>query len=98
MRITTAHLENLTDWVNHQKGYPCESAQYNQESGKLVWSVGHVMVRRWSGSWHVEQVVSEGGGVRDLRHGTARECYEFLRGMQEALMLDHFAERYGVAV
>jgi len=95
MRITTAHLENLTDWVNAEKGYPREAYQRN-ESGKLAAQVGHIMARRWSGSWHIEQMVNEGGGVRDLRSGTARECYEFLRGMQEAIQLDHFAERYGV--
>jgi hypothetical protein len=97
MRITTAHLENLTDWVNAEKGYPREAFKW-MASGNYEGQIGHILCKRSSGSWHIEQIVTKGGGVRDLRSGTARECYEFLRGMQEAIMLDHFAERYGVAV
>jgi len=93
MRITTAHLENLTDWINSEKGYPL-TAYERDADGILHAQQLHIIIRRYSGRCHVEQIVNAGGGVRDLNHGTARECYEFLRGMQEAIMLDQRAERY----
>ena len=93
MRITTAHLENLTDWINHEKGYPLLTWN-RDESGKLGASVGHIMAYRQNGHWSVVQIVNNGGGQRDLTHGTARECYEFLRGMQAAILLDHTMTRY----
>ena len=96
MRITTAHLENITDWINQEKGYPLEA--YTRTGDKLTANAGHIKVVRYNGRAHVEQIVNGGGGVRDLAHGTTREVYEFLRGMQEAIRLDHLAERYGVAV
>lgn len=92
MRITTAHLENLTDWINSEKGYP-EVAWRRDEVGVFQAQVLHVYVNRSSGSWHVNQMVNTGGGVRCLRSGTAREVYEFLRGMQEAVFLDDFKKR-----
>ena len=93
MRITNAHLENLTDFINHENGYPL-TAYERDADGILKAQHLHIMVRRYNGRCHVEQIVNTGGGVRDLHHGTARECYEFLRGMQEAIMLDNIAERY----
>lgn len=92
MRITTAHLENLTEWLNHEKGYP-EQAWVRADDGTFTAQVLHVYVNRSSGSWHVNQMVNTGGGVRCLRTGTAREIYEFLRGMQEAVFLDDFQKR-----
>ena len=92
MRITTAHLENLTDWINSEKGYP-EQAWVRAYDGTFTAQVLHVYVNRSSGSWHVNQMVNTGGGVRCLRSGTAREVYEFLRGMQEAVFLDDFKKR-----
>ena len=93
MRITTAHIDNLTDWVNFEKGYPREA--YTRTGDKFTANVGHIRAYRSSGRWMVVQQCA-GGGERDLRVGTAREVYEFLLGMQEAIQLDHFAERYGV--
>ena len=92
MRITQAHLENLTDWINHEKGYP-EVAWRRDEDGNFTAQVLHVYITRSSGSWHVDQMVNTGGGVRCLNSGTAREVYEFLRGMQEAIFLDDFQKR-----
>ena len=92
MRITTAHLENLTDWINSEKGYP-EQAWIRDDEGNLQAQVFHVYVQRSSGSWHVNQMVNTGGGVRNLNIGSAREVYEFLRGMQEAIFLDDFQKR-----
>jgi len=93
MRITQAHIENLTDFINHEKGYPL-TAYERDADGILNAQPLHIMVRRYSGRCHVEQIVNAGGGVRDLYHGTAREVYEFLRGMQEAVMLDRMVDRY----
>jgi len=92
MRITTAHLENLTDWINHEKGYPLEA--YTRTRDVFKANAGHIKVLRYNGRCHVEQIVNNGGGVRDLAHGTTREVYEFLRGMQAAIMLDHTMTRY----
>lgn len=92
MRITEAHLENLTDWINSEKGYP-EQAWVKAEDGTFTAQVFHVYVQRSSGSWHVNQMVNTGGGVRTLNIGSAREVYEFLRGMQEAIFLDDFKKR-----
>ena len=92
MRITTAHLENLTDWINSEKNYP-EQAWVRTDDGMFTAQVLHVYVNRSSGSWHVNQMVNTGGGVRCLRSGSAREVYEFLRGMQEAIFLDDFKKR-----
>lgn len=92
MRITTAHLENLTDWINHEKGYPLTASTRTGDVFKA--NAGHIQVVRYSGRCHVEQIVNSGGGVRDLAHGTAREVYEFLRGMQAAIMLDEMTARY----
>ena len=69
MRITQAHLENLTDWINHEKGYPL-TAYERDADGILHAQQLHIMVRRYSGRCHVEQIVNAGGGVRDLNHGT----------------------------
>ena len=91
MRITTAHIENLTDWINAEKGYP--RTKWETVDGKLVGQINHIHAYRQNGHWSVVQMVSTGGGERDLRHGTAREVFEFLRGMQEALMLNHFVSR-----
>ena len=97
MRITQAHLENLTDWINHEKGYPLK-AWVKDEDGNFKAQILHIYVLRMSGSWHVNQMVTTGGGVRCLNSGTAREVYEFLRGMQEAIYLDDFQKRItGVA-
>ena len=92
MRITQAHLENLTDWINHEKGYPTV-AWIRDEDGQFKAQPLHVYANRSSGSWHIKQMVNTGGGVRCLNSGSAREVYEFLRGMQEALFLDNFQER-----
>ena len=92
MRITQAHLENLTDWINHEKGYPAQ-AWVRDEEGHHQAQPLHVYVQRSSGSWHVNQMVNTGGGVRTLNIGSAREVYEFLRGMQEAVFLDDFKKR-----
>jgi len=92
MRITTAHLENLTDWINDEKGYPLTAYERDAE-GILHAQALHIMARRYSGRWHVEQIVTAGGGVRCLNSGSAREVYEFLRGMQEAIFLDDFERR-----
>ena len=91
MRITQGHLENLTEWLNHEKGYPAQA--WIKADGTFTFQVLHIYVQRSSGSWHVNQVVNTGGGVRCLRSGTAREVYEFLRGMQEAVFLDDFQKR-----
>ena len=91
MRITRAHLENLTEWLNDEKGYPAQ-AWIRDENGHCA-QVLHIYVERSSGSWHVNQVVNTGGGVRCIRIGTAREVYEFLRGMQEAVFLDDVQKR-----
>lgn len=92
MRITQAHLENLTEWLNHEKGYPAV-AWIRDEDGHHQAQPLHVYVQRSCGGWSVLQMVNTGGGVRCLNSGTAREVYEFLRGMQEALFLDNFQER-----
>ena len=91
MRITRAHLENLTEWLNDEKGYPAQ-AWIRDENGHSA-QVLHIYVQRCSGSWHVNQMVNTGGGVRCIRTGTAREIYEFLRGMQEAVFLDDVQKR-----
>ena len=91
MRITRAHLENLTEWLNDEKGYPAQ-AWIRDENGHSA-QVLHIYVERSSGSWHVNQMVNTGGGVRCIRIGTAREVYEFLRGMQEAVFLDDVQKR-----
>lgn len=91
MRIRQAHLENLTEWLNDEKGYPAQ-AWIRDENGHSA-QVLHIYVQRCSGSWHVNQMVSTGGGVRCIRTGTAREVYEFLRGMQEAVFLDDVQKR-----
>jgi hypothetical protein len=91
MRITQAHLKNLTEWLNDEKGYPAQ-AWIRDENGHSA-QILHIYVQRCSGSWHVNQMVNTGGGVRCLRSGTAREVYEFLRGMQEAVFLDDFKKR-----
>jgi len=92
MRITTAHLENLTDWINHEKGYP-EQTWVTQDDGTIRSQVLNIHPQRSSGLWHVNQIVNTGGGVRCLNSGSAREVYEFLRGMQEAIFLDDFERR-----
>ena len=92
MRITTAHIENLTGWINQEKGLPLTA--WRKEGHALVAQIGHIHAYRQNGHWSVVQIVTRGGGERDLRHGTAREVYEFLRGMQEAMMLDHITARY----
>ena len=94
MRITQAHIENLTDWVNAEKGYP--RTKWEMVDGRLVGQINHICAYRSSGSWHVVQMVNHGGGEKDLRHGTAREVFEFLRGMQEAILLDQRVARYEV--
>ncbi len=91
MRITQAHLENLTEWLNHEKSYPAQA--WIKEDGQFQAQVLHIYVQRASGSFHVNQMVNTGGGVRCLNSGTAREIYEFLRGMQEAVFLDDFQKR-----
>ena len=91
MRITRAHLENLTEWLNDEKGYPAQ-AWIRDENGHNA-QVLHIYVQRSSGGWNVNQMVNTGGGVRCLNSGTAREVYEFLRGMQEAVFLDDFQKR-----
>lgn len=93
MRITTAHIENLTDWINREKGYPVTPSE--RIDGKFRANIHHIMAYRQNGHWSVVQIVNTGGGQRDLRHGTAREVYEFLKGMQEALMLNHYTSRAG---
>lgn len=97
MRITTAHIENLTDWVNVEKGYPREAYRHvARESGvNYEAQPNHIRAYRSSGHWMVVQQCA-GGGERDLRIGTAREVYEFLLGMQEAIMLDQMTARYEV--
>ena len=88
MRIKTSHIENLTDWINHEKGYPMVCWDRDTpESGKLTAQVNHIMAYRQNGHWSVVQIVTTGGGQRDLTHGTAREVYEFLRGIQAGLRL-----------
>lgn len=91
MRITRAHLENLTEWLNDEKGYPTQA--WIKKDGNHQSQPLHVYPHRSCGGWSVLQIVNTGGGVRCLNSGTAREVYEFLRGMQEAVFLDDFQKR-----
>lgn len=91
MRITTAHIDNLTNWINQTKNLPLEP--WKRVDGKPVAQIGHIMAYRQCGHWSVVQMTNTGGGQRDLRHGTAREVYEFLKGMQEGMMFDYHASR-----
>lgn len=100
MRITQAHIENLTDWINVEKGYPREAYRWIESAPnppRFEAQPNHIRAYRSSGHWMVVQQCA-GGGERDLRIGTAREVYEFLRGMQEAILLDQRVARYEVSL
>ena len=92
MRITQSHIENLVEWINHEKGYQLTS--YEMEDGRWTAQVANIHAYRSSGYWNVVQIVNTGGGERTLTRGTAREVYEFLHGMQVAIRLDSMVGRY----
>lgn len=94
-RITRKHLDSLAAILNRRMGFGGASLWTRQRdtraedtSWRNVATVGMFYIDGAYGGWALEQIVSEGGGVRDVfrcGHVPARELYGLIRAYLTAL-------------
>lgn len=87
IRIT--ELENLVKRINEASGHALEPINNSKPSGTR-WNIGTYTLGWAYGGVRLEQIASQGGGIRVIStvgYGTKRELYNwmqaFLNGMQE---------------
>ena len=88
-RITERELESVVDRLNRTMGTP--ATPYVQVDGKFVAQIGNYNLSWAYGGVNLEQIVNEGGGVRNVfgcGHVTKRDLYDrmqaYLSGIADA--------------
>lgn len=86
MRITNKHLENQVDILNNHTNQP-EKSWTKNDNGEYKSNVGNYHIAGAYGGWKLEQIVNEGGGVREITNYrmTKRELYYVLHSMNNLL-------------
>jgi hypothetical protein len=86
-RITDKDLKTMVNRINELTGSPLEYSSID-ENGKRRANIGHYCLDSAYGGVKLVQVMTNGGGIREISShgfGTKRELYIFMRGMIEAL-------------
>ena len=86
MRVTKEQLENQVLMLNELTGQPKERYSRN-ENGEYKSNIGNYNIDWAYGGCKLEQIVTEGGGVREITNYrlTKRELYYVLHGMNNML-------------
>ena len=81
-RVTVKQLEVMVARLNRKHGYAIEG--YSRDAnGKFAVNIGCYVLSGAYGGYKIQQLVTEGGGVRSCSgfgYGTKRECYTWLQG------------------
>ena len=85
-RITIQHIQNQVDILNEFTGQPQESYT-KKENGKYSFNIGCYYIGQAYGGYKLEQVVNEGGGVKEITYYrlTKRELYYVVQSMNNML-------------
>ena len=86
-RVTNKTLDFLAEALNKRTGHPVE-AYSRQEDGTYKANVGTYYIDGAYGGYALYQIVSEGGGIRDVfnrGHMKARELYDMMRAYELGL-------------
>ena len=85
-RITIKHIQNQVDILNEFTGQPQESYT-KKEDGKYSSNVGCYHISQAYGGCKLEQIVNEGGGVREITYYrmTKRELDYVVQSMNNML-------------
>jgi hypothetical protein len=67
MTITIKQIETLINQINIASGQAVEP--YTRTNGKLVANVGTYLISQAYGGCQLQQLVNEGGGVREITSG-----------------------------
>ena len=88
-RVTRKDLDAIAARINRMTGNPAEP--YRQEAGRITANVGSFHISSAYGGWALHQMVTEGGGVRDVLHSghvPARELqgamFAYIAGLMDA--------------
>tara|TARA_R110002012_G_C11404070_1_gene586152 strand:+ start:331 stop:714 length:384 start_codon:yes stop_codon:yes gene_type:complete len=86
VRVTKEHLENQVLMLNEFTGQPKEPYSKN-ENGEYKSNIGNYNIGWAYGGCKLEQIVSEGGAVREITNYrlTKRELYYVLHSMNNML-------------
>lgn len=86
MRVTKEHLENQVLMLNEFTGQPKEPYSKN-ENGEYKSNIGNYNIGWAYGGCKLEQIVNEGGGVREITYHrlTKKELYYVVQSMNNML-------------
>jgi hypothetical protein len=95
-RLARSDVERQLRHLNSALGRPEEAHTY-ADGQYIHCNVGHLTLSGAYGGWQVQEIVSAGGGIRNLTQGYAplREVSTFLDGMSAALSLLLPRDAYG---
>jgi hypothetical protein len=82
-RVTVKDLERIVNRLNELKGKPLEYFSINDEGQRRI-NIGHFTLSGAYGGWQLQQVVTDGGGIRVISNGghiPKRELYNQLCAM-----------------
>lgn len=88
MRITKRDLDGAVDRLNVLAGYPEGTPLWTRDAdGKNRATIGMYLLSGAYGGWKLEQIVSDGGGVRSITHGylPKREVYNMIHAYREGM-------------
>ena len=87
-RISERDLENVCKRINKATGNNIEAVSRNADN-TFSWNIGSYTLSAAYGGWQLQQIVSDGGGVRTISSGgyiPKRELYHqmqaFLSGLE----------------
>ena len=98
-RFTQRQLEHQRQILSAILNRP--AVAWRRVKGQNVASIGAIVFDIAYGGYRVAEIVSAGGGERDLFHGyrmSTRECYYCLRSAVEAVRLAIGEKRYQAGV
>jgi len=87
-RITKAILEARVRSLNECTGNPLEPYKLNETTGRHEAQIGCYYVGETNGDFRLEQIVNEGGGIRNISlPGTRDEVFTFVGATLTAFLI-----------
>lgn len=87
-RITHKQLDRMVLALNRATGRPEQPYAKNDDTDRYEAQIGCLHISGAYGGWALHEIVSDGGGVRDVSgmgHQPARVLWTFLRGYAQAV-------------
>ena len=87
-RITRKHLDYVVDAINMRAGTPPRPWSDRDANGKITANVGNYHIGSAYGGWRLEQMMNEGGGIRNvfgIGYVPKRELYGLLQAYHGGL-------------